>query len=527
MAEAENPPLTGMPDAARLAAIVESSVDAIVSKTLEGTIMSWNPSAERIFGYSAAEMIGSSVFKLIPPELHDEERGILAQISRGERVGHFETTRIRKDGKEIRIALTVSPVRDASGAIVGAASIKRDITDAKLAELALQQASKMEAIGRLAGGLAHDFNNQLHALSGFVHFIERDRSLSPTARQDLIQIQKAADRMASLTRQLLAFARQQVLTPETLDLDTTVLDAEPMLQRLIGSNIEITLTRSSGPKWIRVDRAQLIQVLLNLVINARDAMPRGGQLTIETETLEVGIHQVMDRAGLPVEPGAYARLSVRDSGQGIDPEHLARIFEPFFTTKGIGLGTGLGLATVEGIVSQSGGYVQIQSAPDRGTDITILLPLSPPPSKADTVREPPRTRDIIPARILVVDDDEHVRAVVTRLLRSEGYEVIEAANGKEALEVVEEAGGGIDLVITDLVMPVMGGREFVEELHHRYPEIEGIWISGHPRENEFIDSASELNAPFLQKPIAANLLMETVQERLRVRFHFRASGQSS
>jgi CheY-like chemotaxis protein len=276
-----------------------------------------------------------------------------------------------------------------------------------------------------------------------------------------------------------------------------------------------------------VDRAQLIQVLLNLVINARDAMPRGGQLIIATETLEVGMHQLMDRGGLPVEPGAYARLSVRDNGQGIDPEHLSRIFEPFFTTKGVGLGTGLGLATVEGIVSQSGGFVQIESAPGQGTNITILLPLSPAPSKPDIVSETPRTSDTINARILVVDDDEHVRAVVTRLLRSEGYEIIEAANGKEALECVEQAGGGIDLVITDLVMPVMGGREFVEEMHRRYPDIEAIWISGHPRENEFIDSTSALNMPFLQKPIAPNLLLETVQERLRIRFNPRASDRSS
>ena len=219
--------------AARLAAIIESTDDAIVSKTLDGRVTSWNPAAESIFGYTAEEMIGNLIFKLIPPHLHAEEEAILAQIARGEHVAHYETTRIHKDGREIIISLTISPIRDLSGTIVGAASIKRDMTDQRLAEIALRQATKMEAIGRLAGGLAHDFNNQLHALGGFVLFIEGDPNLTPATRQDLMQVQQAADRMASLTRQLLAFARQQLLAPETLDLDATVRDSEPLLRRLI------------------------------------------------------------------------------------------------------------------------------------------------------------------------------------------------------------------------------------------------------------------------------------------------------
>ncbi len=507
----------------RAVAIIQSSDDAIISKTLHGRVVSWNPAAERIFQYSAEEMIGASILKVIPPHLHSEEEQILSRIARGDHVEHYETTRVRKDGQEISIALTISPVRDASGQIIGAASIKRDVTAQKLAEIAMRQTSKMEAIGRLAGGLAHDFNNQLHALSGFVHFIDRDRNLSPTSRQDLLQIQKAADRMASLTRQLLAFARQQVLTPEILELDALVLDTEPMLQRLIGSSVEIRLLPSPGPKWVRADRAQLVQVLLNLSINARDAMPSGGLLTIETETLELAPRQMVDRTGTPVEPGAYARLAVTDTGKGIDPQHLPRVFEPFYTTKGVGLGTGLGLATVEGIVSQSGGYLQLQSTPNEGTLITVFLPLSPAPSLSPSPPSTPRSPERIKGRLLVVDDDPHVRAVITRLLRSEGYDVTEAGNGKQGLECLEQAGGGIDLVITDLVMPVMGGREFVQELQRRYPAIDAIWISGHPREAEFTDSTLELHRPFLQKPIAADLLIETVEELLRAR-QTRASG---
>lgn len=502
---------------ARLAAIVESSDDAIVSKTLDGTILTWNPAAERVFGYSAQEMVGSTIFRLVPEHARDEEEDILQRISRGEHVAHYETERVRKDGKLIVISLTVSPVRDSTGRIVAAASIKRDITEQKKAEQTLRQTAKMEAIGRLAGGLAHDFNNQLHAMSGFIHFIERDKQLSAAARQDLLQVQKSADRMSSLTRQLLAFARQQVLTPETLDLDVTVAETRLLLQRLIGTNIEITLRTSPGPKWVRVDRAQLVQVVLNLVINARDAMPAGGLLTITSETLEVGPVQMLDRSGNPVEPGAYAQLTVTDTGAGIPIDQLNRIFEPFFTTKEVGHGTGLGLATVEGIVSQSGGYITIDSRFGQGTSITVLFPITAAPIGEFDSREP-ESREVPPfSRILVVDDDEHVRTVVARLLRGEGYDVVEASHGQEALEVIEQAGGGLDLVITDLVMPVMGGRDFLAEVARRYSNIPSILISGHPQEPEFPDQKPEAERPFLQKPVPPALLLNTVLQTLRSR----------
>jgi len=502
---------------AKLAAIIESSDDAIVSKTLDGIVRSWNPAAERTFGYSAQEMLGAPIFRLIPPHLRAEEEAILGRIARGEHVAHYETTRLRKDGKEIIISLTISPVRDDSGRIVGAASIKRDVTDQKKAELALRQAAKMEAIGRLAGGLAHDFNNQLHALSGFVHFIERDPNLTPVTRQDLMQVQQAADRMATLTRQLLAFARQQVLTPETLDLDATVADTVPLLQRLIGSHVEVRMDASHGSKWVRVDRTQLVQVLLNLAINARDAMPGGGTLSVRTETLEIGPNQMQDRTGAPIEAGSYARLEVEDTGEGIAPEHLGRVFEPFYTTKEVGSGTGLGLATVEGIVSQSGGYLQIGSVVGQGTSITILFPLCPAPNRSEVTGSSPWLDEAPHGRILVVDDDKQVRSVIVRLLRSEGYDVVEAAHGKEGLDCFEQAGGGIDLVISDLVMPVMGGREMVEQLNRRYPHTPAIWISGHPRETEFPDSGPALTQPYLQKPVSPELLIRTVQETLRAR----------
>jgi two-component system cell cycle sensor histidine kinase/response regulator CckA len=499
----------------QLAAIVESSDDAIVSKTLDGIVVSWNAAAERMYGFTAAEMIGQSIYRVIPAELEDEERQIMNRVARGEQVAHYETFRRRKDGNELQISLTISPVRDTTGSIVGISSIQRDMSERKRGEEALRQVSKMEAIGRLAAGLAHDFNNQLHAVSGFANFAASDAGLGAAARQDLLQIQRAADRMASLTRQLLAFARQQLLSPETLDLNTVVADAHPMLQRLIGADTDIQLTFGRGPKWVRVDRAQLVQVLMNLVINARDAMTKGGRIVVRTETLEAGPGQLVDRIGGPIEPGAYAELAVRDPGAGIAPEHLPRIFEPFYTTKEIGRGTGLGLATVDGIVSQSGGHIQVESVVDQGTTIRILLPLSPPPEAAPRLESSPVAR---PAhahrRLLIVDDEELVRAVVARTLQQEGYEVIKARDGSEAIDCLEQVGGSIDLVICDVVMPVMGGLELAEELGRRYPHIPLLWMSGRGQEVRLSSHDVGRDRPLLQKPISGEVLLRTVAQLL-------------
>jgi PAS domain S-box-containing protein len=495
---------------ARLAAIVQSSDDAIVSKTLSGIVLDWNAAAERMYGIPASEMVGRSIYTLVPDELQQEEQTILERVARGEHVDHYETVRLRTDGQRINIALTLSPVIDPDGTVIGASSIQRDITERKRAEDALRQASKMESIGALAGGLAHDFNNQLYALSGFAHFIARDRGLSASSRTDLLELQKTVERMASLTRQLLAFARQQVLTPETLDLNASVLDTRPMLQRLIGSATNIELVLAPGPKWVQVDRAQLVQVLLNLVINARDAMPDGGRIRIRTETLEVSPGHVFDRTSVPVVSGAYAELSVTDTGQGIRADHLPHIFEPFYTTKEVGTGTGLGLATVDGIVSQSGGSIVVESEEGKGTTIRVLLPLTSEPMPAAEAGTPVKSRSHSRGRILVVDDEDPVRTVVSRTLQAEGYEVLLAREGREALRELEEIGGAVDLVITDLVMPGMGGRVLSQELARRYPKLPLIWMSGHPREVEFPRQTPGKEQVFLMKPMPAAVLLDTV-----------------
>jgi two-component system cell cycle sensor histidine kinase/response regulator CckA len=500
---------------ARLAALVQSSEDAIISKTIDGIVLDWNTAAERMYGFSHTEMVGHSIYQLVPNELRSEEQSILRRVARGEHVAHYETLRRRRDGNLISVALTLSPVHAPDGTIIAASSIQRDISERKRAEEALRQASKMEAIGALAGGLAHDFNNQLYAVSGFAHFIGRDPSLSPSARADLLEIQKTTERMASLTRQLLAFARQQVLSPETLDLNGAVNDTSPMLQRLIGSATRIELALAPGPKWVRVDRAQLVQVLLNLVINARDAMPNGGRIQIRTETLEVSPGQVLDRLQVPVEPGGYAELAVTDAGQGIPPEHLSHIFEPFYTTKEVGTGTGLGLATVDGIISQSGGHIQVRSTPGKGTTIKILLPLCAKPAPSKPAGRSPELRGISRGRILVVDDEEPIRAVVSRMLQAEGYEVLRARDGREALRELQDVAGAVDLVITDLVMPGMGGRVLGEELARHYPGLPLVWMSGHPQDVEFPREVPGHKHPFLMKPISPEALLETVSRALQ------------
>jgi two-component system cell cycle sensor histidine kinase/response regulator CckA len=496
--------------AARLAAIVESSEDAIVSKTLDGTVLTWNAAAERMYGYQASEIIGHTIYALIPGELQKDEQDILTSVARGEHVAHYETVRRRKDGRLVNISLTLSPVYDGAGSIIGLSSIQRDITERMRAQEALRQAAKMEAIGMLAGGLAHDFNNQLYAVSGFAHFISRDPGLSPSSRQDLLELQKVSERMASLTRQLLAFARQQVLSPEVLDLNAAVEDTRPMLQRLIGSNMNIQLALAPGPKWVRVDRAQLVQVLLNLVINARDAMTGGGRILLRTSTTEVGRGHAFDRLNIAVEPGAYAELAVSDTGKGIPAEHLPHIFEPFYTTKEVGVGTGLGLATVEGIVAQSGGYIQVESTTGRGTTIRLLLPLTAEPTVKQGTAGPARKSSAARGRILVVEDEDPVRTIVMRTLQAQGYEVLGARDGREALRELEEIGGAVNLVLSDIVMPGMGGRQLATELHRRYRRIPVVWMSGHTRETELQKGEIGKDEPFLHKPITPEVLLEMV-----------------
>jgi PAS domain S-box-containing protein len=419
--------------------------------------------------------------------------------------------RLRRSDGEYRWAIdSAAPRFGPAGEFLGYIGSVIDIHDRRQAEERLRQSAKMEAIGRLAGGLAHDFNNQLHALSGFADFVARDTGLGGRSRHDLLEIQKATERMASLTRQLLAFSRQQVLMPETLDLNDVVRETQAMLQRLLGSDIQMLFRLSPEPIWTRADRGQLLQVLMNLAINARDAMPDGGELTLDTTACEV---RPADTAGpgSGVEPGRYAQLVVMDTGTGIAPEHLPQLFEPFFTTKDVGQGTGLGLATVHGIVTQSHGYVWAENGPHRGSKFTVLLPLAGEPGLPPAATVQPDASALRHARILVVEDEDAVRASVVRVLEAAGYEVMQAREGQDALDRLERVEGAVDAVLSDVVMPVMGGRELGRRLAAAWPDLPVVWMSGYPRDAAFGEGVLRDDQPFLQKPVAGDLLVATVR----------------
>jgi PAS domain S-box-containing protein len=489
---------------ARFTALIASSRDAIIGKALDGTITSWNPGAEQMFGYSAAEMIGQSVFRLIPDELYATERDVLDKLTRGETVAMAEVERVRKDGQRIWISLSVSPIRDASGRIVGAASIKRDVTERRLAEERSRDTQRLRAVGQLAGGVAHEANNQMLVVLGAVHFLLRRGDLPPDAQNDLLEIRHAAERTAAITQQLLAFGRRQALRLETIDMNRVVDRFVPVLRRTLSEHHQLRVELASEDLIVRIDPQQLDQVLLNLALNSRDAIPDGGTLTDRTRRTDA------DPALAPAagqgsgsSPVQYACLTVQDTGHGMDSETLRQAFEPFFTTKGVGQGTGLGLSVVEGIVSQSGGFVRLASAPGRGTKFSLYFPLatSAPAAAQTRRRTPPPEAD--GRSVLVVEDEPTVRTMAVRTLEEAGFRVYQANDGREALDLIEGPAAQVDLVVTDLGMPEMDGHELARRLRASRPALPVLYMSGYG------DDAGSVT-PFLQKPFAPDDLVDRV-----------------
>jgi PAS domain S-box-containing protein len=493
--------------AARLAAIVDSSNDAIIGKTLEGEITSWNRAAERIFGYSAAEMVGRSVFTLIPDEHHAAERDVLERLSRGEAIQNAEVERVRKDGRRIWISLSVSPLRDPTGRIVGVAAIKRDVTDEKLAADRLRETQRLRVAGQLAGGIAHEANNQMLVVLGAADFILKRPDLPSGIRQDLSAIRQAAERTAAITQQLLAFSRRQPVSIKNVDVDAVIREMHPVLRRSLQEQHELSLHLELGETWVRVDARQLEQVLLNLTLNARDAMPDGGRLTIRTFRAPAS---VLPESVAGVDGAGYACIAVEDTGTGMEAVTLERAFEPFFTTKGVGQGTGLGLSVVDGLTHQMGGTIRVASVVGKGSTFTLYLPLvSPVPAAA----RPGDTGEIAAGDgrvVLVVEDEANVRTIAARTLLEAGYVVHEARHGGEALDLVR--GGTLDrldLVITDLGMPVMRGETLAAHLRTERPDVPVLYISG------YTDSTAV--EPFLQKPFAPDQLLREVGHLLSAR----------
>ena len=480
----------------------------------DGTILRANQAELDLLGYSREEYVGHNV-----AEFH-VDAGIVADLLQrlrgGEPVADCEARMRAKDGT-IRNVLISSNVYRVNGEFRHTRCVTLDVTSRRHAEERLRQSAKMEAIGQLAGGLAHDFNNQLHALSGLIDFVAMDPGLSEASQTDLAEIQNTTERMASLTRQLLAFSRQQMLIPETIDLNMAVLETKPMLQRLVGSNLEMRLELASDPGWVKVDRSQLLQVLMNLVINARDAMPHGGWLVIRTGRHTVHGRELDSFARGPVTPGIYALLTVQDSGSGIPREDLNRIFDAFYTTKPVGEGTGLGLATVDGILNQSKGHIWAESDGRSGTTFHVLLPLTSAPASTGPQAPATPVRTQRQGRILVVDDEAMVREVIVRTLSNYGYEVHQAVQGEDALDQLRKLRGQVDLVLSDVVMPVVGGAELALRLAELYPLIPIIWMSGYPRETVIGRGKLGEDQPFLQKPVPPALLLDTVAQAMAVK----------
>ncbi len=497
----------------RLASIIDSSEDAILSKGLDGTITSWNRGAERIYGYAPEEAVGKHISLLIPGDRPEEIPEILRKIARGERIEHHESVRVTKDGHRIDVSLSVSPLRDSAGEIVGASVIARDITAQKRSESQLRQAQKMEAIGRLAGGVAHDFNNILGIINACTEFL-RDR-IDPAAEPSLYveNIKKALDRGTSLTKQMMTFSRTSTIQPRILDLNERLGEISKLLRPLLGEDVEILIVPRTSSAIVEADPGQLDQIVVNLAVNARDAMPRGGKFILETGVVRFDEDFAEQHQAMPA--GKYILLSVSDTGSGMDKATVARVFEPFFTTKEVGKGTGLGLATVYGIVKQSGGNIVVYTEPGQGTTFKIYLPSVE--HKIGGGSEP-EAEGVTPKRhgmsILLVEDDEIMRSLTRKLLEEHGYGVVEADDGKSALEWVESHPDRIDLLLTDVVMRRMSGPELVERLNASQPHLKVVYMSGYTGELMANREVLKPGVTLLEKPFSRTALLNTIHATL-------------
>ncbi|WP_433218659.1 PAS domain S-box protein [Dactylosporangium sp. CS-047395] len=608
-----------------LASIVQSSHDAIVTTDLDGLVLSWNPGAERLYGFAAGEMVGRPKDVIIPPDRRADEAEIRAIVAAGGRVDRYRTVRQRRDGTPLTVSMLVSPLTGPDGRTVGVTTITRDMSERERAEAQMQavldaapdpligigadervvlvnasaeglfgiprfdmigmpvrllvpggadtapghsgvalrrdgtevpvditlntlqgddgvitlasvrditeqrrlreeaerqkdevrqqRTQRLESLGQLAGGIAHDFNNLLAVILNYAEFIVEDGADTPFAI-DAEQILRAGRRGSELTHQLLAFARREVVRPKPLDVNHVIGEVQQMLTRSIGEHIGLATTLADKLPTVVADPGQLEQVLVNLAVNARDAMPAGGDLTIDTGLVQVDEGHTAVREGLA--PGPYVRIRVSDTGTGMPREVIEQAFEPFFTTKPSGEGTGLGLATVYGIVVQAGGTVQIYSEPGVGTTITILLPASDAEVVPDAAARPARP----PGRgqtVLVAEDEPALREVTTRILRRGGYTVLSASDGVAALQLASEHGGPIDLLLTDVVMPGMLGRVLADRVTRLRPRMRILFMSGYAQPVLTSNGILDPGVHLLEKPFTGTDLLNAVADQLAVR----------
>src|SRR5580693_510705 len=499
----------------QLAAVAESSADAILGMTTEGVITSWNAGAERIFGYSRQEMTGTGLAVLTGPGRSAGLPALLKRIVGGETVTQAETKAVCKDGTLVDVTYTLSPIRGTDGVVTGAASVCRDVTernrieaDRQALEQRLRQSERLESLGQLASGVAHDFNNLLAAIMNYAEFAA-ETTQNPEVRADVQQIQAAAERAARLTRQLLTFAQREAPQARALDLAAVVDDIRNLLSRSIGSHIELTVGLATDLPAIVADRGQVEQVLLNLVINARDAMPRGGSLTITTSVAE--LDETFCSAHPGARPGRYAELAVADTGTGMSAEVISHIFDPFFTTKPEDQGTGLGLSTVYGIITGAGGSISVDSELGAGTTFRLYFPAatSAAPEAADEAAPQASGHG---QTILVVDDEPAVLAAAARILRANGYATLEAGSYEQAITLAETYQVQLQLLLTDSVMPRMSGDALADRVTGLRPGLPVLYMTGYGQ-GASPPGSSDRGAR-IQKPFTAQTLLQAVQEAL-------------
>jgi PAS domain S-box-containing protein len=497
---------------ARLAAILQAALDAVITLNPAGHIVDFNPAAEALFGRAIGEARGREFADLLLPQsARDVFRVDVEAAAVGRAPPRRELRALRVGGAELTVEIALAAVPNADPPLLTA--YVRDLTDRKRTEERLRQteeqfrqSQKMEAVGQLAGGVAHDFNNLLTVIGGHTDLLLTDRTLPDGVREALQPVRDATRRAAALTRQLLAFSRKQVLVPAVLDLRTVATDMGRMLRRLIGEHIDLVVAVAPDLWPVRADQGQVEQALLNLAVNARDAMPEGGTLTIRAANREPG-----DCPSADAPTGRAVELSVTDTGAGIDPAVRERIFEPFFTTKPRGQGTGLGLAMVYGIVQQSGGSIAVDSKPGAGTTFTLRLPatdrpsaLLPAPPRAPSARSGPHT-------VLLVEDDDTVREVTRGMLTAKGCRVLEARDARDALRLWQESAPSVQLLVTDVVMPGVNGRDLAECLQQQRPDLKVLFVSGQT-EGLFLDRGRlPRGTAFLAKPYAPEVLGAAIE----------------
>jgi two-component system cell cycle sensor histidine kinase/response regulator CckA len=498
---------------ARYRSLVQSAVYGIYRSSLEGRFFDVNPALITMLGYDSAEEVLALDPKLDVFVDPSEQMRVMAEFRRGARLDNVEVRWKRKDGSAITVRLSGRVVNNPEETAEVVEIIAEDITERRVLENQFRQAQKMEAVGRLAGGVAHDFNNLLMVISGYAEvLLEHTRKNDPLYPK-IEAIHQATDRATTLTRQLLAFSRKQLLELKVVDLNIIVEDIKRLLRPLIGENIELQAQLAPDLGRTRADAGQIEQVLMNLVVNSKDAMPNGGKITIQSANARLN-HEDVRREYSYIHPGLYVVLSVTDTGEGMDKETQLRIFEPFFTTKEKGKGTGLGLSTVYGIIKQSGGYVLVQSEPGQGTTFRIYLP------RVEDALEPVGTLGISSSQnggsetVLLVEDEESVRQLVRETLESKGYKVLEAENGEAALRIVSNYSDKIDMLITDVVMPGMSGRELSARLCASRPQTKVLYLSGYTEDAIGHEGVVDPHTVFLQKPFTLQMLSRKVREVL-------------